>query len=365
MLGRGECLPRVGAPPRRPANGRALRRPALWGSARRCGRATKIWPGFRPDQAARGMKSRVSLGRERSCPRRAREIWSSLGFLATAAWPTSDTAGGSKRTSMGSAQCVGFHRGRRRPSGVPASGTATRRGADAGAAARGARLGRLVGGPAAALAGRHRLRRLRVLAARLWRHRARGPLLWPFAYMHEEALERLPRVLDAIGFRERLPDRGVGRRVDRDRSMRGTFDDARVRGLTLIAPHFIVEDATAAGAQARQGSRSSTAISSPSSRAGMRMSISRSTAGTRRGPIPAFKREWNISEFLPGIRVPMQILQGEKDEYATAEQIEIARTACTCPVEATLMPGVGHSIFRDAPEATAAAITDFVGRALG
>ncbi len=62
--------------------------------------------------------------------------------------------------------------------------------------------------------------------------------------------------------------------------------------------------------------------------------------------------------------MPVLIVQGEDDQYGTVRQIEAAERECYCPVEVALLPGAKHSPQREAPEATLAAIADFVARAL-
>jgi pimeloyl-ACP methyl ester carboxylesterase len=75
-------------------------------------------------------------------------------------------------------------------------------------------------------------------------------------------------------------------------------------------------------------------------------------------------RKWDISESLAYIRVPVQIVQGEADQYGTLRQIEIAKEECYCPVDVTLLPGIGHAPHREAPNRTLIAVSDFVNRIL-
>ena len=187
-------------------------------------------------------------------------------------------------------------------------------------------------------------------------------LPWPFEYMHEEARDVLPRVLDAIGFqRGCLIGASDGASIATIHA--GMRDDPRLRGLALIAPHFVVEDATAAGARAAKAAYEQGDLRPKLARWHRHVDIA--FYGWNAAWTDAeFKRTWDISGFLPRIKVPIRILQGERDEYATEEQIRIAERLCRCPLEATLLPGIGHSIFREAPEATAAAITEFVQRVL-
>ena len=72
-------------------------------------------------------------------------------------------------------------------------------------------------------------------------------------------------------------------------------------------------------------------------------------------------RQWDISEELAYIRVPILIVQGEDDQYGTMRQIEIAQEECYCPVDVALLPGVKHNPpQREAPEVTLRNVSDFV-----
>src|ERR1043165_1329325 len=63
----------------------------------------------------------------------------------------------------------------------------------------------------------------------------------PLDYMHIEALDVLPKVLDAIGFRRGLL-LGHSDGASIAAIYAGSRQDHRVEGAVMIAPHFIVED---------------------------------------------------------------------------------------------------------------------------
>src|SRR6202008_3398858 len=63
----------------------------------------------------------------------------------------------------------------------------------------------------------------------------------PVDYMHLEALDVLPKLLDRIGFRRGLRV-GHSEGASIAAIYAGAHQDHRLRGLALIAPHFIVED---------------------------------------------------------------------------------------------------------------------------
>ena len=63
----------------------------------------------------------------------------------------------------------------------------------------------------------------------------------PLDYMHIEALDVLPKVLDAIGFRRGLL-LGHSDGASIAAIYAGSRQDHRVEGVVMIAPHFVVED---------------------------------------------------------------------------------------------------------------------------
>src|SRR3954464_13106405 len=63
----------------------------------------------------------------------------------------------------------------------------------------------------------------------------------PLDYMHVEALEVLPRLLEQIGFRRGLL-LGHSDGASIAAIYAGGAGDHRVRGVAMIAPHFVVED---------------------------------------------------------------------------------------------------------------------------
>ena len=67
----------------------------------------------------------------------------------------------------------------------------------------------------------------------------------PLDYMHVEALDVLPKLLDAIGFRRGLL-LGHSDGASIAAIYAGSHQDHRVQGIAMIAPHFIVEDISVA-----------------------------------------------------------------------------------------------------------------------
>ena len=182
------------------------------------------------------------------------------------------------------------------------------------------------------------------------------PLPRQISYMHEEAKESLPRVLDAIGFqRGILLGHSDGASIAAIYA--GTHQDHRVLGLVLMAPHFIVEDVSVKSiADARE------AYNNGDLRARLAQyhpNVDVAFRGWNDVWLDNDFRQWDISEELAYIRVPILIVQGEDDQYGTVRQIEIAQEECYCPVEVALLPGVKHQPQREGTEATLKFVTDF------
>lgn len=183
----------------------------------------------------------------------------------------------------------------------------------------------------------------------------------PMTYMHDEALHVLPRVLDAAGIRTAIViGHSDGASIAAIHA--GATQDKRLTGLVLIAPHFIVEDLNI------------TAI------AGIKQTYE---AGDLRQRLARYHRDvdtafygWNgawldprfrafdITEYLPRIRVPILALQGADDPYGSEEQLHVLRRHARVPLDVQLIPSARHSPHHEAKDLTLAAVARFVAQRL-
>jgi pimeloyl-ACP methyl ester carboxylesterase len=181
------------------------------------------------------------------------------------------------------------------------------------------------------------------------------------SFMHEEAQQVLPRVLEAIGFRRGLLV-GHSDGASIAAIYAGSVQDHRVRGLALMAPHFFTEEMGLA-----EIVRAKAAFETGDLRAKLaRLHANPDNAFYNwNGPWldPEF-RKWDLTDALAHIRVPVLIVQGENDQYGTVRQIEVAQEECYCPVEVALLPDTRHAPYREAPAATLKAIAEFTNRLL-
>src|ERR1700726_3125086 len=183
----------------------------------------------------------------------------------------------------------------------------------------------------------------------------------PLDYMHIEALDVLPKLLDQIGFRRGLL-LGHSDGASIAAIYAGANQDHRVQGVVMIAPHFIVEDVSVTSIAEIKKAYETTDLKTKLER--WHRDVDNAFYGWNDAWLDPKFRGWDISEYLAYIRVPVAILQGSDDQYGTIRQIEIAREECYCPVDVTILPGAGHSPHREAPEATLDAISEFAERIL-
>ena len=182
----------------------------------------------------------------------------------------------------------------------------------------------------------------------------------PLDYMQREATDVLPKLLDAIGLAHGiLLGHSDGATIAAWYA--GSVQDHRVRGLTLMAPHFFMEESNIEAIRKTVASYESD----------LRPRLARHHADVDtafRGWSGAWLdpgfASFDTTEALAYIRVPVLVVQGAADPYGTLAQVRVVEEECYCPVETLVLPDVGHAPHREAPEEVVGAITAFSERLL-
>jgi pimeloyl-ACP methyl ester carboxylesterase len=183
----------------------------------------------------------------------------------------------------------------------------------------------------------------------------------PVSFMHDEARETLPRLLDAIGFqRGLLVGHSDGASIAAIYA--GSTQDHRIGGLVLMAPHFIVEDISVASIAEVHKSYETTDLRAKLARWHAHVDVA--FRGWSETWLDPHFRTWDLTDELAHIRVPILIVQGEHDQYGTVRQVEIAQQECYCPVEVLMLAEAKHAPHREARDKTLAAVADFCRRAI-
>jgi len=185
----------------------------------------------------------------------------------------------------------------------------------------------------------------------------------PVRYMHDEGLDGLPALLRAAG---------IGRHI-----LVGHSDGASIalvyaggtpatglEALILEAPHVFAEE---------MGLASIASINADYAGSGLRDRLARHHGDNVdvafRGWAGAWLhpdfRHWNLEAYLPAVRVPSLIVQGEADEYGTAAQCDAIARQTGAETSVLMLPDCGHAPHRDQPEATLQAMVRFIGAVNG
>ncbi|HXZ15494.1 MAG TPA: alpha/beta hydrolase [Roseiarcus sp.] len=182
------------------------------------------------------------------------------------------------------------------------------------------------------------------------------PLPRPLDYMTREARDALPAVLGAIGFQ-----RGVLVGHSDGASMAaiyaGLFDDERVKGLVLIAPHLFAE---APGlASIAEAKRAYEAGDLKARLAKHHAHVDAAFLGWAGAWLDPGFRTWNIESHVELWRVPALVIQGVDDQYGTLEQVRAIETHAPSSVETLILKQCRHAPQFEQPERTLEAISRF------
>ena len=174
-------------------------------------------------------------------------------------------------------------------------------------------------------------------------------------YLHREAWDVLPALLDRCGVRRPLL---VGHSDGGSIALlfAARFDPIAI---AIMAPHVFVEDVTIAGIVQARAAWDEGKLKDPLAR--VHDDPDGAFFGWNDGWLnPAF-RLWNIEAELPKIRCPVLAIQGYDDQYGTMEQLDrIARQVPTARL--MKLTDCGHAPQRDRPEAVMQAIAELIAR---
>jgi pimeloyl-ACP methyl ester carboxylesterase len=184
------------------------------------------------------------------------------------------------------------------------------------------------------------------------------PLPRPVTYMHAEALDLLPEVLEAAGIgRYALVGHSDGGSIAAIHAG-SVADDARLMGLVTIAAHFFVEDLNIASIGRIKQDYETGDLRVRLAR--YHQDVDNAFYGWNGAWLNPDFRSFDITGFLPNIKVPILALQGADDPYGTDEQLRVFEANVRAPITSVLIPGAKHSPHLEAKDATLAAITGFI-----
>jgi pimeloyl-ACP methyl ester carboxylesterase len=178
------------------------------------------------------------------------------------------------------------------------------------------------------------------------------------AYMHTEAQDALPQVLDAAAARSAvLIGQSDGASIA---LIYAAQNDPRVRGVVALAPHLFVEERSLRGIEAAKHAYETTDLRTRLAR------YHRDADSTFYGwndvwLDPAF-RSWSIRDCIGKIRSPVLAIQGADDAYGTIAQLDAMREeAKASRVDTLYLGNCGHAPQFERADIVLHTIAAFVG----
>jgi pimeloyl-ACP methyl ester carboxylesterase len=177
-------------------------------------------------------------------------------------------------------------------------------------------------------------------------------------FMHEEALDVLPALLDRCGISQALL---VGHSDGASIALIHAGAGHRARGVVAMAPHVFIEPVCLSSIEKARAVFEATDLPEKLGR------YHRDARKTFYGWADVWTQEnfkrWDIREdYLTKVCVPVLAIQGYADEYGTMAQLDEIARHVGGPCELLKLGDCGHTPFRDQPERTLAAVTGFVDR---
>ncbi|HKV08169.1 MAG TPA: alpha/beta hydrolase [Thermoanaerobaculia bacterium] len=179
-------------------------------------------------------------------------------------------------------------------------------------------------------------------------------------FMHDEALDVLPAVLEHFGIEKPIlfgHSDGASIALIYTGARRGP-----VLTLVLEAPHVFVEPVCVESIARMAEAYETTGLPERLARRHGDNTDSMFRTWTDVWLRPEFLY-WNIEDYLPAIEEPVLVVQGEDDEYGTLRQVEAVMTGVRGPAESLVLPECGHSPHKDQPDRVLDAAARFIRQA--
>lgn len=177
-------------------------------------------------------------------------------------------------------------------------------------------------------------------------------------YLHEEALDVLPRVLDRAKLdRPLLVGHSDGASIA---LIYAAHHPGRVAGLVLMAPHVFVEDVSLAGIRH---------VREQYEGGGLRERLAKHhdhVEDAFRGWSEIWLSErfasWSLADEVQRLATPTLLIQGEADAFGTLAQLDAFEAATRASITRLVLADCGHSPHRDQKDRVIDAIAAFAAR---
>jgi pimeloyl-ACP methyl ester carboxylesterase len=181
---------------------------------------------------------------------------------------------------------------------------------------------------------------------------------WAPDFMHREARDVLPALLDALGAPERYSILGHSDGASIGLIHAASFPE-RVRKLAVLAPHIRVEDVSVKSIRAARAAYLEGDLRARLAR--YHADVDSAFWGWNDIWLAPEFRAWSLRDLLPAIRCPVLAIQGLQDQYGTMAQIDGIAAALPAGQCALLkLDHCGHVVHKDQPDAVIGAVQAFL-----
>jgi pimeloyl-ACP methyl ester carboxylesterase len=182
---------------------------------------------------------------------------------------------------------------------------------------------------------------------------------WPPHFMHIEATELLPRLMDALGIDTKSNPPILFGHSD-GASIALIYASAspdRLAGLIVEAPHVLVEELTVTSIAAAKQKATETDLLTKLGK--YHRNVDETFWGWANVWLSTEFRGWSIEALLGDLMCPALAIQGDQDEYGTMLQLELMKSAVPA-LQIQMLTGCGHSPHNTESSAVIAATTTFI-----
>jgi pimeloyl-ACP methyl ester carboxylesterase len=180
----------------------------------------------------------------------------------------------------------------------------------------------------------------------------------PISFMHEEGLNVLPKFLDAAGINSCIL---IGHSDGGSISIvyAGGTPALPLKGLITEAAHVFCEELSVKSIRAAKARYLNGDLREKLARY-HGDNVDCAFWGWNGAWLDPDFMQWNLEEFLPGIKVPILAIQGEEDQYGTPAQLEAIANHAGGETQAIMLPDCAHAPHVEQTEATLEAMRDFI-----
>jgi len=177
-------------------------------------------------------------------------------------------------------------------------------------------------------------------------------------FMHDEALDVLPALLDALGIENPvLIGHSDGASIA---LIHAAASQRPVTAIVLMAPHVMVEPISVESIARVTETYETTDLKARLAR--HHDHVDDAFLGWSRIWLDPRFRTWSLAKECSALAVPTLLIQGEDDEYGTLAQLDAIAEVAPGPVQRVVLSHCGHAPHRDQEPAVLDAISGFIER---